>query len=184
MKDYYEKTKMPVSIEMIEERLRKKEFPTMTSLESYWKRLVQNAKEYNQRDSIIHRDAERIRKRVLTFMEAHNPAYENDPEYKSFPTPLPGDDSQELGVPTPPQEEEIDADGESDHEMTGTDTRASEVPSEAQVPAKRRPGRKPKDRDASATPAVDRITVEGDFEELTFQEAQEKLIKELMEAEA
>jgi hypothetical protein len=68
--------------------------------------------------------------------------------------------------------------------MTGTDTRASEVPSEAQVPAKRRPGRKPKDRDASATPAVDRITVEGDFEELTFQEAQEKLIKELMEAEA
>ena len=99
---------MPIAIDMIEVKLNNREFPTLTSLESYWKRLVQNAKDYNERESLIHKDAERIRKIVTGFMLKNNPAYK-DPKYQSYPTPIPADVGA-IAVG------DIDAEGESDHE--------------------------------------------------------------------
>lgn len=186
MADYYRKTKMPLSINMIEDMLKRKEFTTMTMLESYWKRLVQNAKDYNQRDSLIHRDAERIRKLVLSFMQSHNPAYD-DEDYQSFPVPIPEGVANGVEEAVAHADEDADAEGESDVEMAETEVRTSEAPSETPAPAKRGPGRQGRksmdpSRAGSSTPASEpTITVGGSFEGLTFQQAQEKLIKELLE---
>lgn len=184
--DYFKRTKMPIAIDMIEAKLNNREFPTLTSLESYWKRLVQNAKDYNERESLIHKDAERIRKIVTAFMQKKNPAYK-DPKYQSFPTPIPDDGTTAIAV------EDIDAEGESDHEVTGTEIEASMTPtSEVAVPgsAKRRPGRPPKNpaafelerqRRATSTPGGQDgvVKVGGSFNGLNFQQAQEKIVEEL-----
>ena len=61
----------------------------MTDLESDLKRMIVNAKEYNNSKSAIYEDAERMRKTLSSFMPKHNPAYQ-DPEYRAAPTPLPG----------------------------------------------------------------------------------------------
>src|SRR5437667_6759435 len=85
----------------------RREFSTMTTLESYVKRMVANAKQYNERGSEIFCDAERIRKVLCAFMKPNNPAYRN-PDYSAFATPLPN----ENGV----TENDVDADGEDDPE--------------------------------------------------------------------
>lgn len=63
-------------------------------MESDTKRLVANAKAYNETDSEVWDDAERLRKIISNFMRKHNPAYQ-DPKYVAFPTPIPGDDQDE-----------------------------------------------------------------------------------------
>ncbi|KFY86487.1 hypothetical protein V500_07595 [Pseudogymnoascus sp. VKM F-4518 (FW-2643)] len=180
--DYFKRTKMPIAIDMIEAKLNNREFPTLTSLESYWKRLVQNAKDYNERESLIHKDAERIRKIVTAFMQKKNPAYK-DPKYQSFPTPIPGDTSAIAVV-------DFDAEGESDHEVTGTEMEASMTPTSeiaTSGSAKRKPGRPPKNpelgRQQRATSTPSRpdgvVKVGGSFNGLNFQQAQEKIVEEL-----
>lgn len=85
--DYYQQVRMPIALETIEHRLKQNAYPTVTTLESDLKRMIQNAKEYNVPKSEIYEDAERIRKLVYNFMKVHNPAYSQDPNYTSFPTP-------------------------------------------------------------------------------------------------
>jgi len=51
--------------------------------------MVQNAKDYNSTGSEIYEDAERIRKLVYNYMKTHNPAYTENSNYASFPTPIP-----------------------------------------------------------------------------------------------
>lgn len=184
--DYFKRTKMPIAIDMIEAKLNNREFPTLTSLESYWKRLVQNAKDYNERESLIHKDAERIRKIVTAFMQKKNPAYK-DPKYQSYPTPIP-DDSGSIEVG------DIDAEGESDHEVTATEMEASMTPTSEVATAtsvKRKPGRPPKNpaafelerqRRATSTPGGPdgAFKVGGSFSGLDFQQAQEKIVEEMI----
>ena len=79
---------MPLSIHMIEQRLEARHYTNMEQLEGDLKRLVQNAKEYNDTRSEVFADAERIRKALSNFMPRHNPAYLN-PDYKAVPTPIP-----------------------------------------------------------------------------------------------
>lgn len=79
---------MPLSLNLIEERLKDRHYETMELLESDLKRLVQNAKEYNDSKSEVYLDAERIRKALSNFMPKHNPAYAN-PDYRAVPTPIP-----------------------------------------------------------------------------------------------
>lgn len=50
--------------------------------------MVANAKQYNDRNSDIFNDAERIRKMLSNFMPKNNPAYK-DPNYVAAPTPIP-----------------------------------------------------------------------------------------------
>jgi hypothetical protein len=66
----------------------------LAALESDFQRLVINAKTYNEKDSEIHANAEKIRKLVHTFMTQHNPAY-NDPDYTAVPTPIPDNATEE-----------------------------------------------------------------------------------------
>ena len=86
--DYYQQTAMPLSLNIIEARLKAHKYDNMEKLESDLKRLVQNAKEYNDSKSEVFADAERIRKALSNFMPKHNPAYAN-PEYRAVPTPIP-----------------------------------------------------------------------------------------------
>jgi hypothetical protein len=87
--EYYDIIKLPVALETIEEKLKRDAYPTVSALEGDLKRLVQNAKDFNDPRSEIFEDAERIRKLVFNFMKVNNPAYKEDPKYSATPTPLP-----------------------------------------------------------------------------------------------
>jgi len=86
--DYYQQTAMPLSLNMVELRLQKREYENMEQLEADLKRMVQNAKDYNHNRSPIFEDAERIRKALSNYMPKHNPAYLR-PDYRAYPTPIP-----------------------------------------------------------------------------------------------
>ncbi|GJD02839.1 hypothetical protein ColKHC_11664 [Colletotrichum higginsianum] len=100
--EYYKKTRMPISLAMIEKKLDQGDFPTLTELESYCKRMVSNAKEFYPRGSQLFEDAERVRKALSNFMTKYNPAYARG-GYTAVPTPLPADgtadDVEEDGEP-------------------------------------------------------------------------------------
>ena len=81
---------MPISIETIEAKLNRKDYPTLTTLESDVKRMVQNAKQYNESKSDVFLDAERIRKATFNWMSKMNPAYKGG-GYAAFPTPIPAE---------------------------------------------------------------------------------------------
>ncbi|QIW96409.1 hypothetical protein AMS68_001927 [Peltaster fructicola] len=87
--DYYDFTKLPIAIDTIEKKLQQDAYPTVTTLESDLKRMVQNAKDYNTAGSDIYEDAERIRKLVYNYMKINNPEYSTNPQYVSFATLLP-----------------------------------------------------------------------------------------------
>jgi hypothetical protein len=165
--DYYTVIKMPIAFDTIEAKLNRREFPNLTSLESYFKRMISNAKEYNEKGSEIAEDAERFRKALSNFMVRHNPAYKT-PGYVAFPTPIP-DTPERMDAP----DSDVDADGEPDNEI------------EIQSASKRQRGR-PKSlpnqvRTSSNTPALSEPRYSGiNFSGLTFQQAQEKLVEELM----
>jgi hypothetical protein len=165
--DYYKVIKMPIAFDTIEAKLNRREFPNLTSLESYFKRMISNAKEYNEKGSEIAEDAERFRKALSNFMVRHNPAYKT-PGYVAFPTPIP-DTPERMDAP----DSDVDADGEPDNEI------------EIQSASKRQRGR-PKSlpnqvRTSSNTPALSEPRYSGiNFSGLTFQQAQEKLVEELM----
>jgi hypothetical protein len=82
---------MPLAIDGLEAKLERGEYKMLTELESDVKRLVNNAKAFNNNKSDIFLDAERIRKMTSNYMVKHNPAYE-DTKYSAFATPLPEDD--------------------------------------------------------------------------------------------
>lgn len=79
----------------------------MTSVEADLRRMVANAKFYNEKSSQLFSNAERIRKIVVAEMPKVNPAYK-DPNYLPFSTPLPNDEDVEF-------EEEAEG-GEEDEE--------------------------------------------------------------------
>ena len=152
----------------------------MTTLESDLKRMVANAKSYNETSSEIFSDAEKIRKVVSNYMPKENPAYK-DKDYVSFPTPIPDEmqtrsgtkasaPSADVGV-----EAEVDADGETDPEQaTGKPRRLTlHGPSNQKDQMRRR---------ASSTPAVQEAADAGEsFEGNTFQQAQEKIMTEMIQ---
>ncbi|KAI9805429.1 MAG: hypothetical protein M1825_000680 [Sarcosagium campestre] len=179
--DYYNAIALPLSINMIEDGLAHGEYPNMTRLESDMKRLVANAKSYNERGSELFSDAERIRKILCDFMKKNNPAY-NDPDYVSFPTPLPTRDGVNIA---------------GDEENTSVRSRQPSTPL-ATPTALTSPGRtrrsatKPTGPDHSSTdgtPAAPAEAserkdahVEGNrFEGMDFQQIQEEILREILE---
>ena len=63
-------------------------------MESDAKRMVNNAKHFNDRKSQIYEDAERVRKTTFNYMVKHNPAYK-DKQYAAIATPLPAEAQKE-----------------------------------------------------------------------------------------
>ncbi|RYP12833.1 hypothetical protein DL767_011058 [Monosporascus sp. MG133] len=106
--EYYKKIRLPLSLQIIERKLKNAAYPNLSTLESDFKRLVSNAKETNGRQSEVFSDAERVRKAVSNLMVKHNPAYKAG-NYQAVATPLPPS-------PGPDAVEEEDAEGEEDVE--------------------------------------------------------------------
>ncbi len=63
--------------------------------------MVQNAKDFNDKRSLIYEDAERVRKGASNWFVRHNPAY-NDRNYVAKPTPIPGESNGTRSTPAPP----------------------------------------------------------------------------------
>ncbi|KAI1288923.1 Bromodomain-containing protein [Xylaria venustula] len=222
---YYKKIRLPLSLEVIERKLKEQQYLTLSSLESDFKRLVSNAKETNERSSTIFGDAERVRKAVSNLMVKHNPAYKAG-NYQAVPTPLPptpepeeddeeadgeadGEADEETGVQTIGEDDieplsqgdadDVEAEGEEDEEDgeedegQGDEDEQERDNDEDSQPRRRRGSswRKadPKPSRDSATPAQKSVPRTGKadhyyegipFSELNFQQAQEKVVEELI----
>jgi hypothetical protein len=98
--DYYEFTKLPIALDTIEDKLNHGAYHTLAQVESDTKRLVNNAKAYNDKNSIIYQDAERLRKTASNWMVKHNPAY-RDGNYAAVATPVPGEENATPSRPPP-----------------------------------------------------------------------------------
>ena len=154
-------------------------YQTTSALEGDIKRMIANAKQYNERTSQIFADAEKIRKMVSVYMEDRNPAYRT-PGYQPVPTPIPEKEQASVVKEAVPIKSE---------KVTSKDKPADEPTESAK--ATRKSGRsagnvvlsapaKP-DRRASSTPAaVDAEGIGERFEGNTFQQAQDKIISEMM----
>ncbi|RDW73189.1 hypothetical protein BP6252_07096 [Coleophoma cylindrospora] len=163
--DYYEVIKMPIALDTMEQKLKNHEFLNLTSFESYFKRMIQNARDYNERGSQIVNDAERLQKALIVYMKEHNPAYKTA-GFSSHPTPIPEDDSAAAS--------EVDADEESEPDVA-TLKRRGRPPKTQKTPA-----RVEKVRKSSSTPAAVDKYIGVSYSGLTFQEAQEKLIGDII----
>lgn len=133
----------------------------MTTVESDVKRMVNNAKQYNESKSEIYQDAERVRKMTFNHMSKANPAYQKG-NYQAIPTPLPSETTKTT----------IRLTGPSSNETPASDKRQSE-PLTQQGPS----------RSTSAAAAEDEAEGTSEvesFEGKTFQLAQEKLLSEMM----
>ena len=84
----------------IQDKLTNGEYNNLAQVESDCKRLVNNAKAYNDKKSLIYEDAERLRKTASNWMVKHNPAY-RDGNYVAVATPVPGEDSSTPVKPIP-----------------------------------------------------------------------------------
>ncbi|EGR47470.1 uncharacterized protein TRIREDRAFT_122628 [Trichoderma reesei QM6a] len=204
--DYYKKTRLPISLETIEQKLLDGEFKTLAELESYFKRMIANAKEYYSRGSQIFEDAERVRKALSNYMTKTNPAYSNR-SYQAIPTPLPpeNEDEGEQDAEAEAEEEEgannaeaeedaegEDAEGEEDAPGEDEDAEGEEEPEEDQEPRSRRKAiilkrsrtRRSSNHDnlpARSPPAKPDHQYENvPYKGLTFQQAQEKIVEELL----
>ncbi|KAL8947698.1 MAG: hypothetical protein Q9222_006052 [Ikaeria aurantiellina] len=159
-----------MSLNMIETKLNNHEYPTMTTVESDLRRMILNAKSFNEKSSPIFSDAEKIRKAVSNFMVDNNPAYQSG-DYKPFPTPVPDDWQDRLPKEEKAEDPESDAKSEVDVSGRGMTTRRASSAATGQTNVR-----------TSATPAVPEIDGLGEgFGGDTFQKAQEKIIAEMLD---
>ena len=173
---------MPLAFDTIEDKLTRRQYPNLTTLESDLKRLVANAKGYNEKTSELFADAERIRKMVSHFMQKHNPAYKN-PNYTAFPTPLPDNAHQGVTRPSTTRapaakvvEGTMDVDG--DVTMDAMDLRGGSRATRRSSTAKAAPVKAAGVKAKSATPIVNTPSL--DFEGKSFQAAQEQIVTEMI----
>ncbi|CAL8575273.1 hypothetical protein XPA_001208 [Xanthoria parietina] len=167
---YYQQIGLPMALGIIEAKLKNHEYPTITTVESDLRRMISNAKSFNEKNSQVFSDAEKIRKAVSNFMVENNPAYKTK-DYKPFPTPVPEDWQPPPQPSTDKSEEpEVETKAEADDSTRGVSTlRAS---SAATGPSNAR---------ESETPAVHVPDGLGEpFDGNTFQAAQEKIIAEML----
>jgi hypothetical protein len=167
--DYYEFTKLPIAIDTIEDKINAGSYNTISEIESDFKRMVQNAKDYNDTKSEIFEDAERIRKHVYNYMKVHNPAYNEDPNYASFPTP----------IPRPSEQRPNGASG--GHEANARTSATPVRPTKSKAPGSSEP---PDRRSSVAAKAThgdsNEHDGEVDFTGLSFQDAQFAIIDTLL----
>jgi hypothetical protein len=160
---------------VLQNKLNNGEYANLAQVESDCKRLVNNAKAYNDKKSIIYEDAERIRKTASNWMVKHNPAY-RDGSYVATATPIPGEDNSTPSKPPP----RTPATPRTAHTPATLDTvdrprRAAAIAASATpAPSKLR-------QSASVAPGED----DGgpDFAGKTFQQAQEQIVREIIDFE-
>ncbi|KAL6715987.1 hypothetical protein ACLMJK_006949 [Lecanora helva] len=175
--DYYDRIGLPIALETIEAKLNNKEYPDMTTLEGDFRRMISNAKSYNEKRSQVFSDSEKIRKILSRYMEEHNSAYRT-PNYQAYTTPVPPNWKEKLEEQKAANGQDAEAEGDNDPQVvenpksSGRQTRLiTHVGSSLAADTRR----------ASSTPAVQEA--EGAFQSFegnTFQEAQEKIMTELI----
>ncbi|KAG6009131.1 hypothetical protein E4U21_003200 [Claviceps maximensis] len=195
--EYYKRTRMPVSLETIEEKLSSGQFSNLAQLEGYFKRMIANVKEFYPRSSVVFDDAERVRKALSNYMTKNNPAYQTR-GYQAVPTPLPPENGDEAE-----NEEQDNVDEDAEGEDAGKADQDEEEEGggkkveEEEEPASRRrsiilkrtgsgrPARNsgshvdsPRRSKASSRPDHDYANIP--FKGLNFQQAQEKIVEELL----
>ncbi|PNY28280.1 Chromatin structure-remodeling complex subunit rsc1 [Tolypocladium capitatum] len=190
--EYYKQTRMPISLETIEDKLNNGRFRTLAELESYFKRMISNAKEFYPRSSSVFDDAERVRKALSNYMTKTNPAY-GTRGYQAQPTPLPPEDGEEEDEDAEGEEEkqgeaeaeDVDAEGEDEEEEdVGRGSRRRSIV------LKRRETVRPSRNSTSQAQESPRLSIPPGkpdhqydnvpYKGLSFQQAQEKIVEELL----
>ncbi|KAF2442048.1 Bromodomain-containing protein [Karstenula rhodostoma CBS 690.94] len=172
--EYYDVIKLPIAIDTIEDKLNAGGYTSLAQVESDCKRLVNNAKSYNDRKSAIYEDAERLRKTASNWMVKHNPAYRKE-GYQAVATPVPGEEPVPYGKPIPRVHPATPKATPSTPDSASTDRprRAAAVAATQAVtpaPSKLR-------QSASAAPEEGDST---DFKGKSFQQAQEQIVNGLI----
>lgn len=145
----------------------------MTFLEGDLRRMISNAKSYNEKRSQVFSDSEKIRKILSKFMEEHNPAYRSS-DYTAYTTPVPAGWQERMQEQKAAQIQnaKIKDDPEEEDKPSGRRTRLVTHVGSSSAANNRR---------ASSTPAVqDAEGAYESFEGNTFQQAQEKIIAEMI----
>ena len=130
--------------------------------------MISNAKVFNEKNSEIHNDAEKMRKSINGKMRAINPAYQN-PDYMAFPTPLPDEENADA----------TEADGD-------TQELAPEPVEQKKPRLKLGAPSAPKEEPARvlhAPAARPAIGIKQSLTGKSFQQAQEQVIAEMMDLE-
>lgn len=205
-REYYERIRMPISLKLIERKLLNQDFKNLSELESYFKRMVTNAKEFYSKSSDIFDDAERVRKALSNYMTKTNPAYKLISGYSCQATPIPADlqpESEGVSTRAPTAEDgEDDEDAEGEEDAQGDDDDAEgeddddddeeedeeEDGNSRKIVLKRKgPGRPTRDGseqgrrlDKSGRVRADHEYDGVPYKGLSFQQAQEKAIEELI----
>ena len=135
--------------------------------------MISNAKAFNEKRSQAFSDSEKIRKQLQAFMHENNPAYK-DPNFTPYTTPV--SEGWQIKQEKSEDIQEQDAEDETDPEEVAK-------PPEKRTRLVTRVGSSAagNDRRASSTPAVQ--DVEGAYESFegnTFQQAQQKIVGEIM----
>ncbi|KAH6638230.1 Bromodomain-containing protein [Boeremia exigua] len=174
--DYFEFTKLPLALDSIEEKLNNGEYTSLAQVESDCKRLVNNAKAYNDKKSIIYEDAERLRKTASNWMVKHNPAY-RDGNYVAVATPVPGEENMPPGKPIP----RIASTPRAAATPTPASTVATERPRRAAALAQPETPVPLKPRQSTSAAPESRSTGTRGASTPSFQHAQEQIIQEIID---
>lgn len=167
--EYYQVIQLPIALETIEAKLQQYAYPNMSAIEADLKRMISNAKQFNEKNSEVHNDAEKIRKLVSNQFKELNPAYA-DPNYTAIPTPLPGEPGAIQAAPftqpiLPPTPTPVAASQNQERPKRTLNLRGPKDPT----------GR------GSQGPATVASTSGNDFAGQTFQQAQENILQELID---
>ncbi|KAJ4992153.1 bromodomain containing protein [Stagonosporopsis vannaccii] len=174
--DYYEFTKLPLALDTIEQKLNNGEYTSLAQVESDCKRLVNNAKAYNDKKSIIYEDAERLRKTASNWMVKHNPAY-RDGNYVAVATPIPGEENAPPGKPIP----RIASTPRAAATPMSVSTVAAERPRRAAALAQPETPVPTKQRQSASAAPEPRPTGTRGASTPSFQHAQEQIIHEIID---
>lgn len=142
---------------MIKKKAEAGQYTSVSDIEADAKRMIQNAKDYNEPASDIYLNAERMRKITFNFMKQNNPAY---------------------GGAVTPAPDKMDVNDERPQKPSGKiRLRPSKGAETTPIPAKEEEpeSRQPADDD----PAV--LSMAGEFKGKTFQQAQERVVAMTME---
>ncbi|KAK8064920.1 hypothetical protein PG994_007558 [Apiospora phragmitis] len=182
--EYYKKIRLPLSLQLIERKLNKHEYPTLSSLEGDFKRLVSNAKETNPRQSEVFSDSERVRKALLQLLSPPSPG-PDDAEEDEDEDDAPGEVDEVDDTPTKANgkavantEEDEDAEGEEEEEGEEEDDNEED---DEDADGDDEPEPTPITSRSASTQAKGVDSYDGiSFEGLTFQQAQEKIVGDVL----
>ncbi|KAH6337939.1 hypothetical protein HBI37_129240 [Parastagonospora nodorum] len=175
--EYYEHIKLPIAIDTIENKLNHGEYTTLAQVESDCKRLVNNAKAYNDKNSNVYNDAERLRKTASNWMTKHNPAYRTNNSYVAVATPIPGEENSQPGKPIP----RIASTPRTAHSPAATPDTFDRPRRAAAAAAATQATPAPSRLRQSASLTHEDVEDNPDFDGKTFQQAQEQIVRELID---